>query len=673
MLFPPSETIPNGSLVISLVKSAKVRITSIMSVPTILEDITLLPNFESDAAPQLAKLDFVAVGGGAIKAQVGSRLHDHGSILLNHFGATELGALAPIFQPDQDYDWKYLRLRSDLNLKLETIKSKDDQTQICKLIGYPFAWDSPFELQDCLEMNPLKEGLEVKILGRNDDLIVLSTGEKVLPYVHERLLESHPMVKRAVVFGNGQFELGVLVEPLPGMIGLKDAFVDSVWQLLQKSNDSMDSHARISTKNAILVKPDSKQIPLTDKGSVQRKQVYATFDAEIATVYSQLLLNNDDASVTPFNSENPKITVRELAQRCLPPHVEPGSWGDDRDFVSMGMDSLQMTKFRRFLCASLRKSGPAVPAESSLPRDIIYFHPSVSALSAALTEWLNGSIFETDPTAKMAHLVDKYAYRSESTIPDCKNAVVLLTGTTGNLGANLLYLLSCNPRVLSVVCMIRSVFGQEEVSSKEVLVNRQRRALESRGIVISTDGWLKIQLLPWVPGHDRLGLSDVDYQALASRVTHIFHGAWPMDFKMKLQSLEPHIKAVRDLIELGGLARDSRTSVKPRIVLASSIAVVGRYTMEQKSAFVPEIPIDDPHVPLPIGYAEGKWVCEKIIESASRNSSSVESTIVRIGQLSGSKATGFWSPKEHFPTLVRASQAIGAFPNLQGVSVATVL
>ena len=229
-------------------------------------------NFESDAAPQPAKLDLVAVGGGAIKIQVGSRLHDYGVILLNHFGATELGALAPIFQPNQDHDWKYLRLRSDLNLRQEKIKSKGDQAQICKLVEHPFAWDSPFELQDCLEMNPLKKGLEVKIHGRNDDLIVLSTGEKVLPCAHERLLESHSMVKRAVVFGNGHFELGVIVEPLSGMIGSNDAFVDSVWQQLQKSNDSMDIHARISTKNATLVKPDSKQIPLIDKGSVQRKQ-----------------------------------------------------------------------------------------------------------------------------------------------------------------------------------------------------------------------------------------------------------------------------------------------------------------------------------------------------------------------------------------------------------------
>lgn len=42
-----------------------------MTVPTILEDITLMPDFESVVAPQLAELDFVAVGGGGIKTSVG--------------------------------------------------------------------------------------------------------------------------------------------------------------------------------------------------------------------------------------------------------------------------------------------------------------------------------------------------------------------------------------------------------------------------------------------------------------------------------------------------------------------------------------------------------------------------------------------------------------------------
>ena len=668
VLFPPSDTIPNGSLIVSLIKSAKGRVTSLMTVPTIVEDMTLLPNFESDAAPLLARLDFVAVGGGGLKIQVGSRLHERGVALLNHFGATELGALAPIFHPGIGYDWKYLRLRKDLNLQLEIVEPKEDLSHVCKLIGHPFGWNTSFELQDSLEANPLKPCSEVKILGRNDDLIVLATGEKVLPYPLEQCLESHPSIKRAVVFGNGQFEIGVLLEPFSETISSRDAFLDSAWQQLQKANETMDSHARVSTRDAILIKPDAKQIPLTDKGSVQRKQVYTTFEAEISTIYSQLSLNNSDAPAIPFELENPGTTVRELAQRCLPSHIETGTWSDDTDFISMGMDSLQVTKFRRALCASLRDSGPATSAKSDLPRDIIYSHPSVSALTAALIGHLDGSISQIDPTQRMADLVDKYAYYGENLISKSEKSVVLLTGSTGNLGANLLHLLACSPRVSRVICLIRFSSGHSAAPTPEDLHTRQRTALESRGVFLRDDVWLKIKLLPWTPGAAHLALNETDYQAVASQITHVFHGAWPMDFKMKLQSLEPHIKAVRDLVELGYLAHDLRPFVKLRVVLVSSIAVVGRYTMDQKSPLVPEIPIDEPRVPLPIGYAEAKWVCEKIIESAFHRVEDVEATILRIGQLSGSKSTGFWSPKEHFPTLVRASQAIGAFPSLQGVS-----
>ena len=227
MCFLPSIQIPNGSLVIQLIKKIKGKkddtsvitsgnasargpattITSLMTVPSILEDETLLPDFDTDAAVELANLSFVACGGGGIKHSVGSKLHAHGVTLLNHFGTTKLGGLAPIFQPSPDYDWTYLRLRMDLGLNLETVE-QDDSQRISKLIGYPFAWKSRFELQDKLQTNPVKPDSEVKVLGRADDLIVLAMGEKVWPSPLESALELHPQVRRAVMFSNGQSEMG---------------------------------------------------------------------------------------------------------------------------------------------------------------------------------------------------------------------------------------------------------------------------------------------------------------------------------------------------------------------------------------------------------------------------------------------------------------------------------
>lgn len=638
-----------------------------MTVPTILEDVTLMPDFDTNAAVELAKLDFVAVGGGGIKISVGSKLHARGVTLLNHFGATELGALAPIFQPTSDYDWTYLRLRSDLALQLQTIE-QDGNRRTCKLVGQPFAWKSNFELQDHLQANPLKPDSEVKILGRNDDLIVLATGEKVRPFPLENALELHPLVRRAVVFGNGQFEIGVLIEPISdSKTALPNDFINTIWPDVLEANELMDSHARISAKAAILVKPTGMAIPLTDKGSVRRKEVDAVFKSQIDTVYQELAQDEATKSAVSFDLEHSKESLREIAQMCLPTYNKSGSWNDESDFVALGMDSLHATRFRRILGASLRSSGHTAFKVHELPLDIIYSHPSVSSLAGALKTLQHGSTLDSIPVEKMMVLLDRYKYHQKTPALQSKGSVIVITGSTGNLGANILHTTSGDSRVHRIICLVRPDSNRAGTSS-EVLAARQRRALEDRGIFLSKDAWSKISFLPWFPGMDNLGMTKDESHNLASQLTHIFHGAWPMDFKVKVQSLEPQIKAVRELLRLGRLAHAIRPSARPRIVLASSIAVVGQYAKKTHSFLVPESPMDDPEIPLPIGYAEAKWVCEKLVQSAFDNLDELEPTIIRIGQVSGSQSTGYWSSKEHIPALIKACQAIGAMPDLQGVS-----
>ena len=203
--FPPSATIGNGALVLQMIGDQ--GITSLMTVPTILEEIV-----QDSAAKKLGSLDFVVVGGGPMKTTVAETLHESSVNLLNHFGATELGALAPIFRPGKSYDWKYLRLRTDLGLQLKRIESPANSGY--KIVGKPFGSNTDFELQDSVELNPLNPEVEVKLTGRKDDLIVLATGEKVSPHLMEFMLEQDPRIKRAIVFGTGQFEVGVLLEPV---------------------------------------------------------------------------------------------------------------------------------------------------------------------------------------------------------------------------------------------------------------------------------------------------------------------------------------------------------------------------------------------------------------------------------------------------------------------------
>ena len=613
------------------------------------------------AAELLARFKFVACGGGGLKISVGLALASKNVTLLNHFGATELGALAPIFQPGSDYDWRYLRVRSDLGLNLEKL---DPVSRVVKLVGYPFAWNSTFELQDRLELNPLNE-FEVKILGRNDDLLVLATGEKVLPYPLEQAMEQHPLIRRAIAFGNGQFELGILIEPISEQPG-PDTFIEEIWPSVLAANRLMDSHAWISTKSAILIKPANRKIPLSDKGVPQRKEVYNNFELEIAAVYSKLAGAQANEEVTPFDFENVENTLRDMVQACLSPYSEVTISHSDEDFVNLGMDSLKATKLRRLLNASLRKSKHPALSCRDLPSDFVYAHPSISRLSRALKESSDQIVPVEDV---MRSMVAKYAVTEDFPMRRRSSHVVLLTGTTGNLGAHLLAQIAGLDSVNRVICLLRYQ-GLCSEHTNDSLINRQLDAFKERGIEMSERIWSKVQLLPWFVGKEFLGLDYNEYQALATQITHIFHGAWPMDFKLKIESLEPQIKTVRDLVELARLAHQKRPAMKPRLAIASSIATVGRYSeLSPLGAVVPEIPMEDPAATLPIGYAHAKWCCEKVVESAQQAiPHEIESMIVRIGQLSGSQSTGFWSHKEHLPALIKACQDIRAVPDLQGVS-----
>ena len=636
-----------------------------MTVPTILEDIVL-----QSAAKELASLDFVIVGGGPIKDTVARNLKANDVNLLNHFGATELGALAPIFRPDKSYDWQYLRLRTDLGLRLNQIESSSSSNTRHKLIGRPFGSDTDFELQDDLEVNPLSSKLEVKLKGRKDDLIVLATGEKVSPHIMEDALRENALIKCAIVFGNGQFEVGILIEPALPLESSQHDFVDSIWPAILEANTKVDQHARVSAKSAILVKPADKSIPLSDKGSPQRKEVYSVFESEIRSVYIEIEKSLPTTSTMSIDPVDPREDLRKIVQLCLPSHIEPESWKDDDDFVQLGMDSLQATRLRRLLDQSFRESSSRDRCPEGLPFDFVYTHSSIRKLIEAMENPDEIDSSEAKPKL-LSKLLNKYAFTGGSALSRMEVETVLLTGSTGNLGSHLLQILCESSHVPHVVCLIRSKSRSATMNLSETLMTEQRKALEEREIRLSDKAWSKIRLIAWIPGEKRLGLELEDYEFLASTVTNVFHGAWPMDFQMKLPSFEPQIKALYDLLNLVRFAHQLRPKTKPRFIFASSIAVVGNMTGRSSTGMITESPIQDPlNGPLSMGYAEAKWVCEQLMESAFHKlPREMQPMIIRIGQLSGSMSSGYWSVREHFPTLVKTSLAIKQLPDLHGVSI----
>ncbi|KAI1495529.1 hypothetical protein F5X99DRAFT_124000 [Biscogniauxia marginata] len=680
--FPPSSVIPAAHSTISLLSTFSAK--SLMTVPSIIDDILSIEEPKRSAALGLIEdLRFVAIGGGALSLESGSALAERGVKLLNHYGVTEIGALAPIFCPGPDYDWHFLRLRNDLGLQLKPIDQDcaDESTQRFKLVGFPVGTDESFEIQDEIEVNPNSSRAEIRLLGRRDDMIVLKTGEKVLARLLEDNLTADNNVKSAVCLGNGHFEVLVLIEPSTSVTLNGAEFLQHVWGLIENINPMLDEHARVSSKSAIIIKAPSKPIPRSDKGSIMRREVHLVFKEEIEAAYASLELETTPAM--PLDLTNMEQSIKAIIQSDLGQKFRRSDLGADDDFFERGMDSLQSVRLARLLNAAMRNLINEVSSFEKVPTmsaEFIYQHPSIRSLAKALSLLLSGSdapaSVTRDRLSEIRSMLSEFT--SEAWHGDLRlfreigEKVILLTGSTGNLGAHVLNCLVNDSSVRSIICLNRSrsieqVNGINGKSSSEGIHARQRASLRAAGVELDDRDWGKIWFLETGDATKPFVLNQDQVTKLAGSVTHIIHLAWPMDFKRKLPSFRPHLEAVRTFIDIARAAHQQRQRDKVRVLFASSIAVLRHYADRTGVSIVPEAVIKDPLVTTEMGYAEAKWVCEQMLaESGKLHAAELETVIVRVGQLSGPEKEGAWKTEEHIPALLKASQKISAFPRLEG-------
>lgn len=655
LCIPPPSVIPTGAFIMDLLKSSKAQ--SLISVPSILEEISTLPRGQGVQA--LASLQFVAFGGGLLKPRVGEKLAAGDVKVLNHYGSTESGPIAPFFVPKPDYDWRYFRLRKDMNMRLECGPLLEEDVQSYTLITHPFGWTTPFRFQDQLIGNPRNPTSDFSAIGRNDDVIVLANGEKVTPRILETMLSESHLVNAAIAFGDGQFELGVIIQP-SSSLAVEDypRFKSSSWPIVLQAGERMDAHARISSKDAIIVVPSGTILPRSDKGSIMRKEVYKMFEAEIAAAYQALENSVIDASAVHLDMDNLEEEIKTMIQTRLTWRAKAEEWTIDDDLFELGMDSLQAVQLRRFILSSIPNLPASAPRAERVPRDIIYQNPTVTRLAQALRTPAEPSSND----GSIEQLVEQFSLKADKAgVGPEEGAVVLMTGSTGSLGSCVLAHLASLPSVARVICLNRPHRIADAYA-------RQRGVFKSKSITIDAEAWSKIEIFQANTALPFLGLEETEYTYIQEQVTHVLHNAWPMDFKRKLPSFKAQFQVLQNLLDLARDAHSIHPLIRPKMLFVSSIAVVGQYPLVKKETIVPEVFMVDERCTNDIGYAKAKLVCERIIEKAARDhAAEFEVFYVRVGQMSGSAKSGSWNTDEHIAALFKSSQAIGSLPRLEGV------
>jgi nucleoside-diphosphate-sugar epimerase len=236
---------------------------------------------------------------------------------------------------------------------------------------------------------------------------------------------------------------------------------------------------------------------------------------------------------------------------------------------------------------------------------------------------------------------------------------VLVTGATGSLGSHLVAHFAKLSSVKKVYCLNR-------YSSTEPGL-RQRQSLKLKGISLDPSALSKITVYQTDTAKPRLGLRSSDYEDLARNIVYIVHNAWPMSITRPISAFESQFRVMQNLIELTCEISKHQQGSRIGFQFISSVATVGYYPLWSGTEYVPEETMTVESV-LPTGYGDAKLVCERMLdETLHKYPHLFRPMVVRIGQIAGSKTSGYWNPVEHLAFLIKSSQTLKALPDIEGV------
>ncbi|KAL8777966.1 MAG: hypothetical protein Q9213_007632 [Squamulea squamosa] len=614
---------------------------AIYAVPHILKLLAEQPQ----SIEVMSRCHEVMTLGSQCPDELGNRLVDQGVNLCNLLGATEVGLIGSSSnRAVGDKDWAYIRVSPSKLKHIWPRPVEDNQYEFVFLESYPVDFESnsddppnSFRSKDVFSPHPSIPDAW-KYSGRLDDRVTLTNGEKVLPLPIEGRIKEHPLIRENVVFG--------IARPLPGLLVFRaeaakqmadDEFIDAIWPDIQAANANAEGFSQIG-KDMIVPLPADVEYPQTDKGSFIRPQVYRVFAKEIDNAYSRLDHNQEGTLQLdiPGLEEHLLCMGRELIGEQLE--------NTTTDFFTSGMDSLRAIQMRGLIIKDLDLGGNS----KELNQNIVLETSNIENLAKHLYGLRQGQTPDTkDPKIAMRGLIEQYSTfqkHSPGSKPLPDKQVVPLTGATGGLGTQLVSKLSFNPSVSKIYCLLR---GPKPFA-------RLQTSLQDRKLALQTS---KITALTGDLALPSLGLDQPTFSEIQSLINHIIQVAWPVNFQLPLQSFEPHIAGLHNLLQL---SLSSPYTPPAKFLFCSSVSTALGAPLR---TLIPETIIEDLDQALDMGYGQSKLVGEHIV-AAAVETAGAEASILRIGQVVGDTKLGMWNDREAFPSIVRSELTMGVLPEL---------
>ncbi|KAJ3577487.1 hypothetical protein NPX13_g3079 [Xylaria arbuscula] len=230
---------------------------------------------------------------------------------------------------------------------------------------------------------------------------------------------------------------------------------------------------------------------------------------------------------------------------------------------------------------------------------------------------------------------------------------VLLTGTTGYLGAFLLHTL-IETTTARVVCLVRFTDVSSDNNQAGGMARVRSNLLD---LGLWNDSMLeRIEILPANLSRTRLGLSAEAFGDLASRVQVIIHSAATVNLVYPYAAMRgANVIGTREIVRLACKAGATLHHISTNGVLPNSVKGWDEDAM---------VPINDVPEKLLDGYGQTKWVAEQLILAAAERG--LPARIYRPGTISGHSKSGSSNTYDLLNALVVESLQLGYAPNVDG-------
>ena len=244
---------------------------------------------DPESVKRLAKLEYVVLTGGPLDVESGDALVRQGVQLRTIYGGTEFGQINHLrARPGDEKEWQYMEFNQSrvgvrwldaggvnrgeiLLLHTETHvpaisnlpedvarKFTHEHTSQAEVDGWVKGdktvsrFDEKtglvegYSTSDVWERHPTKPWL-FKLVGRVDDVLIHSSGEKTVPGPMEKIVMESSHVKGAVIFGHGRPQPGILIEPVNSNISLVE-LRNAIWYVFQPIPPLSSTHLTTGLK-----------------------------------------------------------------------------------------------------------------------------------------------------------------------------------------------------------------------------------------------------------------------------------------------------------------------------------------------------------------------------------------------------------------------------------------